>query len=460
MARYFLSTFLFICLIGQISMADQGSQLTDEAIKKVAPENMILTEECLNAIKKIPDNFKFGWITVPEDWEAPSESKKISVFYYTSYTDSMTPLIYFNGGPGSNSHGLHQIIEPMSAPRNLGVIYIDQRGTGCSSPIDLKQSPVDLMNLGKNYGTFEIVLDAEQVRKKLLGDRPWKAFGQSFGGLIINRYVSLFPKSLSSVHTYASSTDDSFVDFYMYRMEAQRSILISHELEFKDTLKKIELLKSSLKATDCIQYQEHSICGPILADFMVFSLSGFPSSSKKYIDPLFKPDGSAHLDNMKIEYWSILDYFFSNKFYLTQSILRQETTSQGNLMVLSDDCKKSYAQLEEQFNIQSKAILLSECNILSYVGQNTGAYELFRKVFPSIALRDQLPRTAVYESLKKNPHLKYYAAASGMDPFSNHYSIAEFAKGSPSITFRLYPFFGHGGFKYSQDFWDQMIIKK
>ena len=54
-----------------------------------------------------------------------------------------------------------------------------------------------------DYLTFfradNIVRDAEQIIKHLIGENKWSVLGQSFGGFCAMHYVSFFPDSLEKV---------------------------------------------------------------------------------------------------------------------------------------------------------------------------------------------------------------------------------------------------------------------
>jgi pimeloyl-ACP methyl ester carboxylesterase len=113
-------------------------------------------------------------------------------------------LVFFQGGPGGAAP------RPESRSGWLGralqdhrVLLLDQRGTGLSSPVthetllregDAVAQAAYLSLLRADA----IVADAEAIRRSWLGDRPWRALGQSYGGFCILRYLSAAPQGLEA----------------------------------------------------------------------------------------------------------------------------------------------------------------------------------------------------------------------------------------------------------------------
>ncbi|KAF8911649.1 alpha/beta-hydrolase [Gymnopilus junonius] len=88
------------------------------------------------------------------------------------------------------------------------VIWLDQRGTGLSTPLSPESLPdnvktdEDIAQYLKHFRADSIVKDAEFIRKSLLGnkekpeDRKWTLAGQSFGGFCVITYLSFFPEGV------------------------------------------------------------------------------------------------------------------------------------------------------------------------------------------------------------------------------------------------------------------------
>lgn len=119
--------------------------------------------------------------------------------------DELPWLIFFQGGPGFPSP--RPPIDSAwikSALQEFRVLLLDQRGTGRSTPVTVQQ----LLALGEpaaqaryltHFRADAIVRDAEWIRRRLLGNQPWSALGQSFGGFILTTYLSFYAEGLREV---------------------------------------------------------------------------------------------------------------------------------------------------------------------------------------------------------------------------------------------------------------------
>jgi pimeloyl-ACP methyl ester carboxylesterase len=111
-------------------------------------------------------------------------------------------LVFFEGGPG------HEDPRPLSwesaswikrALKDFRVLFLDQRGTGRSSPIDAGAlahlSGLEQADYLKLFRADSIVRDAEQIREAL-GIQRWTVLGVSFGGFCVLNYLSFAPDGL------------------------------------------------------------------------------------------------------------------------------------------------------------------------------------------------------------------------------------------------------------------------
>ncbi len=113
-------------------------------------------------------------------------------------------LIFFQGGPGGAAP------RPETRSGWLGkaleghrVLLLDQRGTGLSTPVTSETLPAEgdaeaQAGYLAHFRADAIVADAEAIRRALLGDRPWRALGQSYGGFILLRYLTAAPDGLEA----------------------------------------------------------------------------------------------------------------------------------------------------------------------------------------------------------------------------------------------------------------------
>ncbi len=114
-------------------------------------------------------------------------------------------LVFFQGGPGFGSP------RPMQnggwlkrALQDFRVLLLDQRGTGLSTPITTQTlrrlaSPQAQADYLQHFRADNIVRDAEAIRSRLIGDKPWSILGQSFGGFCAMNYLSAAPQGLKEV---------------------------------------------------------------------------------------------------------------------------------------------------------------------------------------------------------------------------------------------------------------------
>ncbi|RLV84646.1 Proline iminopeptidase [Meyerozyma sp. JA9] len=129
-----------------------------------------------------------------------------------------TPKVatYLQGGPGfpcvqplTNSGFTKELLA-----RGYAVFYMDQRGTGFSTPLEVgtigqlvrrgtDESPEAyserVAEFLTNFRADSIVEDMERIRKILLGSAKWTLLGQSFGGFCSFTYLSRYPESLEAV---------------------------------------------------------------------------------------------------------------------------------------------------------------------------------------------------------------------------------------------------------------------
>ena len=82
------------------------------------------------------------------------------------------------------------------------VLLLDQRGTGRSSPANRRTlaalgTPEKQADYLTHFRADSIVADAELIRKRLAGGRPWSVLGQSFGGFCTISYLSAAPQGLA-----------------------------------------------------------------------------------------------------------------------------------------------------------------------------------------------------------------------------------------------------------------------
>ena len=112
-------------------------------------------------------------------------------------------LVFLAGGPGFESP--RPTRNPTSpawlnrALRDYRVLFLDQRGTGRSTPVGTLpgRTPQQQADYLSHFRADSIVADLEWIRRELDVDR-WAVLGQSFGGFCALHYLSVAPQSLSA----------------------------------------------------------------------------------------------------------------------------------------------------------------------------------------------------------------------------------------------------------------------
>jgi pimeloyl-ACP methyl ester carboxylesterase len=121
-------------------------------------------------------------------------------------SDDLPWLIFFQGGPGSESprprtpdqHWMGRAL------KDWRVLLLDQRGTGRSTPMNAgtlaDMTPQQQADRLAHFRADNIVRDAEHIRQELLGDAQWDLVGQSYGGFCITTYLSLAPHGVREAY--------------------------------------------------------------------------------------------------------------------------------------------------------------------------------------------------------------------------------------------------------------------
>ena len=140
---------------------------------------------------------------VPLDYNHP-ESGQVSIFVreIRSNPSKRKPyLLYLQGGPGfesprpvTNSGWIKKALN------RYDILLLDQRGTGRSTPANFHTigdwGPKKQAGYLQHFRADNIVNDAEFIRNKMIGDKPWSILGQSFGGFCALNYLSFHASGL------------------------------------------------------------------------------------------------------------------------------------------------------------------------------------------------------------------------------------------------------------------------
>jgi pimeloyl-ACP methyl ester carboxylesterase len=140
---------------------------------------------------------------IPLDHASPG-SGTISVFareVAAEGGEARPYLVFLQGGPGSEGPRPTGPSIPLFLERALKdyrVLFLDQRGTGLSTPIGTLPglSPAAQAAYLRLHRADSIVRDCEWIRQEL-GVERWSVLGQSFGGFCVVSYLSFAPAGLS-----------------------------------------------------------------------------------------------------------------------------------------------------------------------------------------------------------------------------------------------------------------------
>jgi pimeloyl-ACP methyl ester carboxylesterase len=138
---------------------------------------------------------------VPLDHDRPDKTISIFVREVAALGGESRPyLVFLQGGPGSEGPRPTFRTTPFWLERALQdyrVLFLDQRGTGNSTPIGTLPglTPQEQAAYLSLHRADAIVRDCEAIREALDVDR-WSVLGQSFGGFCVVTYLSFAPEGL------------------------------------------------------------------------------------------------------------------------------------------------------------------------------------------------------------------------------------------------------------------------
>lgn len=248
---FFLSWLAFPLLLAACTSQRSEDQLPGPASKVAKP--LSDADECHAFIASLPQDYIHDWITTAEDPQIPL-GPKLQIFYYGRISHGVTPILFLNGGPSENSHySFKSLTDKDHAPAGWSsapILFMDQRGTGCSSPYPQGDSDEITARL-RLYGSSGIIADAEAIRQKLFGSQPWKIFGHSYGGWIVHRYVVAAPESVTSAFSASNVIDPDPIERLTNRIFSQNRVLQEYLWQYSTDVEALTVLNKSLKTGTC-----------------------------------------------------------------------------------------------------------------------------------------------------------------------------------------------------------------
>jgi pimeloyl-ACP methyl ester carboxylesterase len=244
-------------------------------------------------------DFVPGTLEVPEDWDHPETSPKIQVFYYYrkafGEAEKRPPVVFFNGGPASDSHGSAELLAPLPFTAEQAFVFLDQRGTGCSSPFPDSLDEATAERLTR-WGSRGIVGDAEAVRHHLFGDRKWRAYGQSYGGFIVHRYLEIAPEGLDRGIAHGASVMRDPISWMTVGVRSQQRVAANFFARYPGDRARLAAARKAIPETECWKNKNDKVCGPVVLDSLTILL-GFQSSwpsLHQWIQALASPGGGVN----------------------------------------------------------------------------------------------------------------------------------------------------------------------
>ncbi|MGE0631794.1 MAG: hypothetical protein AB7O96_05275 [Pseudobdellovibrionaceae bacterium] len=409
--------------------------------------------DCSGFIKLLPENYFHGYVSVPENWNEP-EGKKIRVFYYGQILEGKDPVVFYNGGPTSDSHGSYQILSQQSQYSQLSFIFVDQRGTGCSDPFPMEFGEDTLYRL-VNYGSRGIVLDSEAVRRKVLGENgSWKIFGQSYGGRIVHRYAEVDLSHVSGAYAHGYSVMSDSDEWMVMRLLSQKRVLADYIKKYPEDAGKLRSLQDAIPEARCFTNGEIEVCGPRVVDGFTIFL-GF-QSSWGYMHSLLRRLVTDEGINENLLNQFIQDYaigVFANN-YVAAAVIGMADMSSGK--PIFDFCTEPIRRLIARGEDPSSWII-NECRLLAgFVNKKWDP--LLKKMAEDDSILDETTLPGFADALKKHPQVPFYLYAGKMDvfvPYETFVEEVDFMK--DLIRYTLFEKSGHEGFYSEPQVWNDLL---
>lgn len=406
---------------------------------------------CSEFVAALPTDFRSGTIVVPEDWNKP-QGRKIHVFFYGQLDSGKTPVMFFNGGPGGDSHESFSLFVNEPLARDFSFIFMDQRGTGCSTPYPSEPTSETVQRLS-HYGSTEIVKDAEAIRRKLLGQSgKWKIFGQSYGGLIVHRYITSksASRNVISAHAHGASIMRDFSAFLAHRLLSLKSVSEDYFLVYPDDRSRVAKIRALIPDDQCFTDGATKVCGSGVADSLSLFL-GFPDSWPTLHSIVGKLLRDPH--SIDEEYFANLVKNLVFGAYagsgLAGNIISKLDISDG--MSDKEACHASIKVLLSWGEFPQNW-LFNECRLLIAV-ENEASDALIGQFKKS----QQIRISDVKESLKRQSKLRFYLYSGGKDVFVPPATFTEEVKALGGfVRYRNFENSGHDGFIKEQQIWREL----
>ncbi len=413
-----------------------------------------VTASCASFILSLPTGYEHGWVEVPENWNAP-EGPKIRVFYYGSsrVPGSRRPVVaFFNGGPASDSQSSFEAIRLRPESADADFVFIDQRGTGCSSPYPADWTSESVARL-IHYGTRSIVRDAEAVRERLLGaGSRWKVFGQSYGGMIVHRYLTAAAGSIASAHAHGFSVMKDSVSWLELRLRSQRRVWDDYLKMYPADEALLARVRAQVRADLCYTDGRLRACGDAILDGLTILLGfrdSWPELHTVLERNLLRENGA--LNEAGLE-WFTRTYVFGvyGAQALAAAVLTKVEISPG--MSDSQGCDVALERLRASGE-GPETWALNECRLLRSM-RNPDLENRLREV----TFTDPLTLEQLDAALGAGPEPRFFLYSGRRDVFVPVETFAdEVTRLGARLTYREFYMSGHEGFLTERAVWSDLL---
>jgi ribosomal protein L10 len=421
---------ILFCLLS-IHQSILAIPLLEDLVVPIAQAN---SKECETFTGNLSTNYDQGYVEVPINYSNPI-GPKINVFYYTNLKSGQTPVVFFNDHPTDANRQLKRF-ELIAKRFDLGFIFVDQRGTGCSGAIP-KVTNNSTAKEARLYGVDSIAKDHDVVRRHLLGENGrWVVFSSNFGGAAaLEEYIVQFPKFVISAHEYDAIRFDKTSDLFAEFIYSTHKSLEQIYKIFPNVQKKLSALSEKFTEDKCLKILNDKLCGKALLVLYMRNNLGRPTQwgylesdideafdCRKLPCMFFKNElNQDYLDLLLIDNPFMLNLWWGAKGTLTFSSFWRINSQfeKEDIPSMVDVCLASEAKLRTQFGIEPSQVLINECDLLKRIFSKDDN-ETLAKVFKDVSTASPKNSVRLKTTLEKNPSLKLhlYSADFGI-AFSN-----------------------------------------
>lgn len=409
---------------------------------------------CQELKAAMPADFIQGTVEVPENYDQPA-GRKIKVYYYGRLGSGGIPsTVFFNGGPAADSHSSYQSLQQITKATEASyasypILYIDQRGTGCSDAYP-KGDSEEVVERLSHYGSIEIVKDAEVIRKKLIGSTKWRVYGQSHGALIGQRYLVVAPEGIRSLHAHGYAPNDDEIGYLTSRVRSQGKFAAEYFNEYPGDQERYLQIEKLLNDSVCVGPDK---CGKrILYSFV--DLLGFNNYWSFMHSTL-----ESFLKNGSLDQKALNDYA---KIALDGDEEGEDAATvitwveHGLLGFIPETCQEIFSRLRQE-GLKPETWPMHDCRQSeALTAKEKSQIQELPRILAKIPQRRMTP-DMLYTAVAHSPGIPVFLYAGVKDTFSPPAAFADIVNLAGSkIHFKTFPETGHEGYSSELEVWTNL----